>query len=188
MPRNGAALSSIHNHLLSRLKPKQLDRLHPDLEPVHLQVKAILHERGSRLEHAYFPQSGMVSFVIPLKDGDAVEVGTVGSEGMVGIGLLVGAERGLHEAMVQIEGEALRISAAKLTAAVEEDSLLRLHLGRYLECFRFQVAQTAACNAAHSLEQRLARWLLLTRHRAGSDQLPLTQSSWRLCWRSGGRE
>jgi len=174
MPRNGAALSSIHNRLLSRLKPKQLDRLHPDLEPVHLQVKAILHERGSRLEHAYFPQSGMVSFVIPLKDGDAVEVGTVGSEGMVGIGLLVGAERGLHEAMVQIEGEALRISAAKLAAAVEEDPLLRLHLGRYLECFRFQVAQTAACNAAHSLEQRLARWLLLTRHRAGSDQLPLT--------------
>jgi CRP-like cAMP-binding protein len=173
MPRNGAALSSIHNHLLSRLKPKQLDRLHPDLEPVHLQVKDILHERGSRLEHAYLPQSGMVSFVIRLSDGDAVEAGTVGSEGMVGIGLLVGAERGLHEAMVQIEGEALRISAAKLTAAVEED-LLRLHLGRYLECFRFQVAQTAACNAAHSLEQRLARWLLLTRHRAGSEQLPLT--------------
>jgi CRP-like cAMP-binding protein len=90
MPRNGAALSSIHNHLLSRLKPKQLDRLHPDLEPVHLQVKDILHERGSRLEHAYFPQSGMVSFVIRLSDGDAVEAGIVGSEGMVGIGLLVG--------------------------------------------------------------------------------------------------
>src|SRR4029079_9109693 len=99
--RYRAALSSIHNRLLSRLKPKQLDRLHPDLKPVHLSVKDILHERGSRLEHAYFPQSGMVSFVIRLLEGDAVEAGTVGSEGMVGIGLLVGAERGLHEAMVQ---------------------------------------------------------------------------------------
>src|SRR5205814_3817381 len=123
---------------------------------------------------AYFPQSGMISFVVRLKNGDAVEVGTVSGEGMVGLPLLVGGDRGLHEAMVQVEGEALRIAAAKLVAAIKEDAELREHLGRYLECFHFQVAQTAACNAAHVLEQRLARWLLLTRHRLGSDQVPLT--------------
>ena len=116
----------------------------------------------------------MVSFVIRFEDGDAVEVGTVGNEGMVGVELLAGVDRGLNEAMVQIEGEALQIPAAMLAAAAREDADLRLKLGRYLECFHFQIAQTAACNAAHSLEQRLARWLLLARHRNGADELPLT--------------
>jgi CRP-like cAMP-binding protein len=174
MARNGAAPSSIHNRLLSHLQPEQLERLRPDLKLVPLRVKDILHARGDRLEHAYFPLSGMVSFVVRVDDGDAVEVGTVGNEGMVGVQILVGLGTGLHEAMVQMEGEALRIPASKLGAAVRDDADLRLRLGRYLECFHFQVAQTAACNAAHSLEQRLARWLLLARLRAASDQLPLT--------------
>jgi hypothetical protein len=76
--------------------------------------------------------------------------------------------------MVQVEGQALRIEARKLEAAIEDDTALRLHLARYGQCFHFQVAQTAACNAGHTLEQRLARWLLLARHRIGSDELPLT--------------
>jgi CRP-like cAMP-binding protein len=174
MARNGIAPSSIHNRLLGRLHPEQLGRLRPDLELVPLRVNGTLHERGGRLEHAYFPNSGMVSFIIRLQDGGAVEVGTLGSEGMVGSQLLIGTETGLHEAMVQIEGEAQRIPASKLLAALKDDAALRVHLGRYLEYLHFQVAQTAACNAGHALEQRLARWLLLARHRIGSDQVPLT--------------
>jgi CRP-like cAMP-binding protein len=172
--RKGAASSSLRNRLLDRLPPKQLDRLHADLETVALEVRKTLHKRGSRLEYAYFPQSGMVSFVIPIEEGGSVEVGTVGREGMVGISLLLGGELGLQEAMVQIEGQALRMSARKLRAAIEDDAVLRLHFAPFAQCFHFQVAQTAACNAGHSLEQRLARWLLLARHRIGSDELPLT--------------
>jgi CRP-like cAMP-binding protein len=170
--RRGAA--SVRNHLLDRLPPKERDRLRADLETVTLKVRETLHKRGNRLEHAYFPQTGMVSFVIPLEEGGSVEVGTVGSEGMVGISLLLGGEFGLQEAMVQIEGQALRMSARKLRAAIEADAALRLHFARFAQCFHFQVAQTAACNAGHTLEQRLARWLLLARHRIGSDELPLT--------------
>ena len=114
MARNGAAPSSIPNRLLSHLQPEHLERLRPDLKLVPLRVKDILHARGDRLEHAYFPLSGMVSFVVRVDDGYAVEVGTVGNEGMVGVQILVGLGTGLHEAMVQMEGEALRIPASKL--------------------------------------------------------------------------
>ena len=172
--QTGAASSTIQNQLLSRLPAKQLDRLFPHLHSVPLQLRETLHERGGRLEHAYFPQSGMVSFVVPLEEGGSVEVGTVGREGLVGIEFPLGAEVGLQHAMVQVEGQALRIEARKLEAAIEDDAALRLHLARYAQCFHFQVAQTAACNAGHTLEQRLARWLLLARHRIGSDELPLT--------------
>src|SRR2546423_15558372 len=141
MARNGALSPSIPNRLLGQLTSEQLNRLGADLEPVSLRLKQTLHERGSRLDHAYFPQSGMVSFVIRFEDGDAVEVGTVGNEGMVGVELLAGVDRGLNEAMVQIEGEALQIPAAMLAAVAREDADLRLKLGRYLECFHFQIAQ-----------------------------------------------
>jgi CRP-like cAMP-binding protein len=172
MAKNGPS-TPIHNRLLARLQPTQLNLL-PDLELVPLPLKQVFYERGDHVQHAYFPQSGMVSLVIRLEDGDIVEVGTVGSQGMVGVSLLMDGDTALHEAVVQAEGEALRLPAATLKLAIEKDRDLRRQFGGYVQCFHFEVAQTAACNASHALEQRLARWLLLTCHRIGSAQVPLT--------------
>jgi CRP-like cAMP-binding protein len=173
MPKNGIS-TAIRNGLLTRLKPEQLDALRPHFELVPLPLRHVLYERGDRLEHAYFPQSGMVSLILRMEEGDMVEVGTVGSRGMAGVSLLMGGDTALHEALVQAEGEALSLPAATLTAALEHDAHLRRQFGRYQECFHFEVAQTAACNASHHLDQRLARWLLMARHRIGLDELPLT--------------
>jgi CRP-like cAMP-binding protein len=94
---------------------------------------------------------------------------------MLGINHLLGGEIAFNRAIVQIAGSALRISARVLRQQLAADERLREHLGRYAESFYFQVSQTAACNGGHSLRQRCARWLLLARHRLGSDELPLTQ-------------
>jgi CRP-like cAMP-binding protein len=167
--------STIQNRLLRALPLKALKELLPALQPVPLPVKQVLHRPGDHLDFAYFPETGMVSIVLPLEDGGTIEVGTVGSEGMLPIASVLGDTVASSEAMVQLEGSALRMPADILRQRLDANAALRRHFGRYAHSFHQQVLQTAACNGAHSLEQRCARWLLLARHRIGSDELPLTQ-------------
>ena len=167
--------STIQNRLLRALPPKAMKELLPALQPVPLPAKQVLHESGDLLDFAYFPETGMVSIVLPLEDGGTIEVGTVGSEGMLPIALVFGDTVANSEAMVQLEGSALRMPAGILRQRLGANAVLRRHFGQYAHSFHQQVSQTAACNGAHSLEQRCARWLLLARHRIGSDELPLTQ-------------
>jgi CRP-like cAMP-binding protein len=167
--------STIQNRLLRALPPKALKALLPALQPVPLPVKQVLHRPGDSLDFAYFPETGMVSIVLPLKNGGTIEVGTVGSEGMLPIAPVLGGMVATSEAIVQLTGSALRIPANILRHRLGSNEALRRHFGRYVHGFHQQVMQTAACNGAHSLEQRCARWLLLARHRIGSDELPLTQ-------------
>ena len=117
----------------------------------------------------------MISILIALRDAGPIEVGTIGPEGIWGPILLVSGEISVHSAIVQAPGAALRIPAPALRQELEGNRSLRLRLGRYAQSFHFQVSQTAACNGAHTVHQRTARWLMLARHRIGSDELPLTQ-------------
>jgi CRP-like cAMP-binding protein len=115
------------------------------------------------------------SIVLPLEHGGTIEVGTVGGEGMLPIAPVLGGTVASSEAIVQLEGSALRMPADILRQRLNANEALRRPFHRYAHSFHQQVSQTAACNGAHSLEQRCARWLLLARHRIDSDDLPLTQ-------------
>jgi CRP-like cAMP-binding protein len=166
--------SAIQNRLLLGLSSEQLGELLPHLRETQLELKQVLYLSGDRFEYAYFVQAGQVSLIMDLEDGSSVEVGTTGREGMVSVSLLNGSEIATLEAVVQAPGSALRLPAGILLGLLDREPSVRRHLTRYAESFQFQVARTAACNATHTLEERLARWLLLVRHRIDSDELPLT--------------
>jgi CRP-like cAMP-binding protein len=123
----------------------------------------------------YFPEAGMVSMISVLTNGRAAEVGVVGSEGMVGLPLLLGGDRSAVEAMCQGSGRMLRLRAALFQSALDESPALRALLLRYTLAFQQQVSQTAACNGNHTLHQRLARWLLVGHDRAEGDEFLMTQ-------------
>ncbi len=157
------------------MPPAQLACFRAELEPVQLVVKDVLIEQDAAVTGIYFVESGTVSMIAGLEDGSRIEVGLVGPEGIVGLPLLLGGGTAAVEAMVQSEGTALRLSAPSLRAALAEAPALLHLLLRYADAFMAQVAQSAACNGRHHLEQRLARWLLMTHDRVERDQFVMTQ-------------
>ena len=171
MPPEDAA---VRNGLLAALPPEELERLRPRLRAVELPFDQTLFPADGVVEAVLFPEGGMVSLLATLEGGDQVEVGIVGREGLIGLPLVFGDNRSLVEARVQMEGTALRIGAAALRDAMEASAALRLVLNRYALAFQAQVTMTAACNARHAIEQRLARWLLIAHDRAGADEFPMT--------------
>jgi CRP-like cAMP-binding protein len=156
------------------LPPADFAALAVHLQPAEMELKQVLHEPGQKFQNLYFPESGMVSHVAPMDNGNSVEIGVVGREGLVGLPALLGAQRATIEAMVQMEGHAWRIRPNELRAAFEQSAPLRALLLRYMQAFHAQVAQTAACNAQHGVDVRLARWLLMMHDRAGQDEFPMT--------------
>ncbi len=130
---------------------------------------------GQPIAAVHFPEAGWVSMVAVLADGKSAEVGIVGSEGMAGLPLLLGSDSSSVEGMVQARGTMLRLGADAFRTALEHSPALRTLLLRYVLAFQEQVAQTAACNGHHALEQRLARWLLMAHDRAEGDEFPMTQ-------------
>ena len=166
--------TNVANRLLAGLSSQELARLSRHLEPVMLPPRMVLSVPDAPIEHVYFPERGMVSLVQTLSDGTQIEVGVTGREGFVGIPVLLGATTSPIEAMVQMPGAALRMSAAALREQVAASESLSALLHRYVHALHIQVAQTAACNGRHVLQERLARWLLTARDRADSDELPLS--------------
>ena len=159
----------------SLLSHEEYNRLEPHLEQVQLEFRQVLSEPGRPIEHVYFPNSGVLSWLAVLEDGSSVEVATIGNEGMTGIRLLLGAETAPARVIVQVPGSAMRLSSAQLKVATfRRDSSLVHILHRYLSAFLTQVTQSVACNTLHPLVQRLARWLLMTHDRVQADQFPLT--------------
>jgi len=162
------------NQLLASLTPADLTRIAIDLEPVDLALRQVLYEPDAEIEHVYFPTTGCVSMINVTPDG-SVEVGTIGLEGLVGVPVLL---RGCSEptrALVQVEGQAYRTSAAAFRNVVaERESMQRVFLRYALALFN-QVGQSVACNRLHSLESRCARWLLMTHDRVDGDKFELTQ-------------
>lgn len=141
---------------------------------MELILRASLHEPNVPIASVYFPESGYVSMVAHMEDGEAAEVGLVGLEGMVGLPVLLGDGHSDIEAMVQCPGLALSMSADAFRAAIEADPALRALLLRYALVHHEQVARMAACNGRHHTDERLARWLLMAHDRVEGDVLPMT--------------
>lgn len=160
------------NRVLAALPRAEINRLKPHLFPVALpQGETLLDGYAT---HAYFPEEGIASVVVTVKDGNTVEVGIIGVEGVVGIPILLGAKGMPGRTFIQIAGSGFRIEAGVLKREFERPGELRRHLQRYTQGFLVQSAQTAVCNRLHNIEERLARWLLSCRDRLESDELHLT--------------
>jgi CRP-like cAMP-binding protein len=151
------------NWLLASLRPVDFARLAPKLELVSLTRDEVLYEAGQQVRQVYFPQNSMVSLLAVMRAGDAIEIATVGRDGAVGAMSGVGLLRAFSRAVVQVPGAASRIATSYLQKAASESSRVRDAIIRYNEAVLLQVQQTAACNALHRIEARLARWLLQTR-------------------------
>ena len=175
MALSHAATPVPHNRLLARLPAESLARLWPLLERVDTTTRQTLLVAGEPIHAVYFPEIGWSSMLALMADGNSAEVGLVGTEGMVGLPLLLGAETSFVEAMVQGPGTMLRLGANAFREALDGVPGLRPLLMRYAQAFQEQVTQTAACNGHHALDQRLARWLLMAHDRAGGDEFPMTQ-------------
>jgi CRP-like cAMP-binding protein len=162
------------NRLLAGLPPEEYQRLLPRLQLVQLALKQVLFKPRSSIDYAYFPNRGVVSALTVMADGRAIEVATIGDEGMVGLPLLVGAKTMPNRVIVQVPGEALRMAEDVLREEVSRESPLRRLLVLYHTAFMTQVSQAVACNGLHSVHQRCCRWLLMTQDRAHSDVFPMT--------------
>ena len=162
------------NRLLAALPPEALAALWPQLEPVELALRQVLHEPGKPITSIYFPETGWASMLAYMEDGDAAEVGLIGHEGFIGIPVLLGGDNDDLEAMVQCQGTALRMDTAAFREALERIPALRTLLLRYALAHHGQVARTAACNGRHHIDQRLARWLLMAHDRVEGDEYPIT--------------
>jgi len=164
----------VSNRILLSISDTDYNSLRPHLEHISLPNHLVLHEGGGRLEFAYFPNCGLISLVVAMKDGKTAEAGIVGNEGFTGTPSAVGLSRSPLQAVVQITGDGFRIKVAALQDTLQSTSRLQLTLSRYAVVQGMQVAQTAACNRLHDVKQRLARWLLMTQDRVDSASLPIT--------------
>jgi len=165
----------IANSLLAALPRKNYQRLHAGLEPVTLTYGEVLYEPGDPIRHVYFPNDSLVSLLTTAEGHEALEVGLVGREGMVGISLALGMDVASVRALVQGTGTAMRMDSARFHKEFQQCAPLQRDLYRYTHVMLAQARQTAACNRFHPVEARLARWLLMTRDRMRSDQFHLTQ-------------
>src|SRR5262245_46292262 len=163
------------NRLLDRLPPDDSRRLLPLAEPVSLRQLERLHEQDSPLSHVFFPRSGVLSSVISLgEEGRVVEAATIGNEGMVGIPALLGLDFTTATATSQVPGDSLRIPTPSFVQALSLGGPLDLILRRYIAFSLRSAYQAVACNALHSAEERMSRWLLTTQDRVGQGEFLLT--------------
>jgi CRP-like cAMP-binding protein len=172
--RTNEAGKPVSNLLLLSLSDSDYNALRPYLEYVSLPNHLVLHEVGGRLKFAYFLNRGLISLVVVMKDGKTAEAGIVGNEGFTGTLAAVGLSRSPLQAVVQITGDGFRVEVGALQRTLESAPGLQTLLTRYAAIRGMQVAQTAACNRLHDIEQRLARWLLMTQDRVDSGSLPIT--------------
>jgi CRP-like cAMP-binding protein len=167
--------SSVHNRVLARIPASEFALISGHLTHVELALGESLHRSGDKISNVYFIESGFISVLTMLADGQPLEIGLIGAEGVAGVSVVLGAKDSYSETMCQTGGGAYRIPTAALLNVVAHAPDLRDLLLRYTHVFHVQVAQTAACNAHHELGQRLARWLLAAHDRSGVAELSLTQ-------------
>ena len=172
--RTNAAGKPVGNVILLSMCDSEYGLFRPHLEYVSLPNHLVLHEAGGKLQFAYFPNRGLISLVVVMKDGRTAEAGIVGNEGFTGTLAAVGLSRSPLHAVVQITGDGFRVEVGALQNTLESAPHLQMMLSRYAAIRGMQVAQTAACNRLHDIEQRLARWLLMTQDRVDSASLPIT--------------
>ena len=170
-----SSLFPLNNRLLAAVPPDELGRLLPKLSRVHLPRGRLIYNVGDTVRYVYFPASGMCSLLAATEGGALLEVGVVGTDGLVGLPAVLRGGVTRHEVMAQLDTNAFRISAESLRAAVACGGVLQEVLLRYAYTLFVQVSQTALCNRFHTIRQRLCRWLLISLDATGSDTVHLTQ-------------
>jgi CRP-like cAMP-binding protein len=164
------------NRLLLALPARNLKRLLPELEHIRCQSEQVLMDADSSLDHVFFPDSGVVSVVAVYANGSVIEMATIGREGCTGMQAFFGAKTSSVRLLVQIPGSAAKMSRVAFVRTMESMPSFRNLMSAYNQAFLEQVLVSVACNGAHSLKQRLARWLLMMRDRSDGDVLPITQN------------
>jgi CRP-like cAMP-binding protein len=165
----------VANSLLAALPHKVCQSLLARLEPITLTSGEVLYHPGEPITHVYFPTDTLVSLLTMAEGHEAIEVGMVGREGMLGIPLALGESDSPVQAVVQGAGMALRMTSAQFNKEFHHSALLQREVYHYIYELMIQMTQTAACNRFHRIEARLARWLLMTRDRVRSNQFHMTQ-------------
>ena len=163
------------NRLLLALPSRNLKQLMPQLEQIRCQRGQVLIQADRSLDDVFFPDSGVISAVAVYSDGSVIEMATIGREGCTGVQAIFGAKSSSVQLLVQIPGSAAKMSRAAFTRAMRSMPSFRSLMYAYIHAFLEQVMVSVACNAAHSLKERLARWLLMMRDRSDDDALPITQ-------------
>jgi CRP-like cAMP-binding protein len=164
----------VRNKVLLATPDNEYEMMRPDLSHVELPHHLSLHEATQKIEFVYFPNRGMVSQVVVTKDGRTVEVGVVGSEGYVGAGVAAGMSRSSVREIIQVAGDGFRMMGNALERILRSAPQLQMILNRHAGLQGMQIAQTAACNRLHDIQQRLSRWLLMTQDRVNLGVLPIT--------------
>ncbi len=173
---NAAKLPSpLENQLLAALPKAVYESLLPHLKPVSLGLGEVIYESGEQMTEVYFPTTSIVSLLYLMANGMTAEIGVVGFEGMRGIAIFLGGDTTPNRAVVQSAGNAYKMKVKTLRDKFELGGPLQLLLLRYTQALITQISQTAVCNRLHSVEQQLARWLLLSHDRLRSDNLVMTQ-------------
>src|SRR5215216_1021092 len=165
--------SSLRNQLLVGLSRKDFARLRPHLEPVELELRRVLIEPNEPIEHVYFHERGYTS-ITTNGHGSKIEVGLIGREGMVGVPVALGVRTTPLQFFVQHAGDGLRMTSPQLEEVIDERPSLHRVLLRYAQVMNVQTSGTAFANAEHTVETRLARWLLMCHDRVDGDEIPLT--------------
>jgi CRP-like cAMP-binding protein len=164
----------VRNELLLGLPSEECDSIFSQLTFVQLRTHDVLQESEEAIQYAYFVDSGLVSILSVMQDGKSVEVGLTGKEGCTGLQLVVGFMSSDTRALVQIEGTGFRMSGQGLVKALRECTVLKQRMLQYAQMISMQGAQVAACNRLHEVDERLARWLLMSQDRIGGNVVPLT--------------
>ena len=172
-------MSELHrpqeNHLLNAVSKSVQQRLFPLLEPFEMKLGQVLYESGDELRHVYFPVNCIVSLLYVMENGSSAEISVVGNEGTVGVAIFMGGNTTTSRAIVQSAGYAFRVLSQDLKDEFgRPDGDLRLLMLRYTQALITQMAQTAVCNRHHSIDQQLARWILLSLDRLQSNTLTMT--------------
>ena len=169
--------TSAGNRLLAALPSADFALLAPHLQKVSFEQDAVLLRSGDRIQHVYFPRSGAISFMLDMPNGQTVATAVIGHDGAVGMLSVLGPSPSSVTAVVHVAGIASRISAARFYAAFSQSGAIRHAVQTYTRAMLMQFQHVAACNALHSVEARLARWLLHIHDRVDGDFLPLTQEA-----------
>jgi len=168
-------VTAVGNRLLSALPRNEYERLSRHLELVRLTPGKIFYNPGDIVRYAYFPRGGMICLLSTTESGRTIEVAMIGNEGMAGIPIILRANAAPYQVMVQLAGNALRVRGDVLREEFNRGGRLQDLLLRYTHTLLIQIAQSAACNRFHTVEQRLCRWLLVSRDRVRTDTIHLTQ-------------
>jgi CRP-like cAMP-binding protein len=174
MPKATHNDSALSNHLLAALPAEEFAVLERGMDRVSLSLGEVIYESGEQLEYVYFPTTAIISLLYIMENGSTAEIGMTGNDGLVGVALFMGGLTTPNRAVVQSAGNAFRLASKPLQAAFSMGGVFQSILLRYTQYLMTQISQTAVCNRLHSVEQQLARWLLINHDLLQSNKLVMT--------------